>query len=509
MFGPESKLFPKASKLGAGHGNSQFPGQGVGDIPNWRAKYQYVLNQEIMGTDNAYYRCTADHVATDNFGADFFGGLWELMASPLAATSVGYSNVLWVDGTLGNNGTALAGRFDKPYSTLSQALTIAASMSPTSTSRVLIHVRRGSYSGTHQLRNFVDVYCEAGVVFTSSASFSDTTAGPVTANVFGYAKFITSSGTGPCLRFERASTINFEFDSMSVAGSLVNVIPNSGSSNITINCNSMESLTTVGSGLGMTIRAGANLTLNVRNFIKCPHDIFDLRASFSGKFIVTCPKIILTSSNLFGGNFKSVVKITGAMVSGSRVEINGNLYNEAPTYLGGTSSMIHFGSSGTCEVFMNGDIYAGTTIGVWGNTSATSNLIMNGSIYSQIQAITATSAGRYLFKNGSYVLYSTLAVLFPTMRIANTCSVYVLNGVFYNQNTDGNIIELTNDTAFLNLNHVIADSEGAAGEFVTTALAQAQRFNNVRSRKAVNVLITDALVPSGLIIDANLLIPKF
>jgi len=79
MFGPESKLFGKASKLSKS--NSQYPGQEPGDIPGWMQAYEYDKGTEVMGPDFNYYRCLIDHVS-NNFFIDLANGNWVIFAGP-------------------------------------------------------------------------------------------------------------------------------------------------------------------------------------------------------------------------------------------------------------------------------------------------------------------------------------------------------------------------------------------------------------------------------------------
>lgn len=79
MFGEESKLFGRASKLNKG--NSQHPGQQPGDIPSWNQAYEYDLGVEVKGPDDNYYRCLEDHTS-DNFVVDLGSGKWVIFGGP-------------------------------------------------------------------------------------------------------------------------------------------------------------------------------------------------------------------------------------------------------------------------------------------------------------------------------------------------------------------------------------------------------------------------------------------
>ena len=79
MFGPESKIFGKASKLNKSNG--QYPGQQAGDIPVWMNAYEYDKGIEVLAPDGNYYRCLVDHIS-DNFITDLGLGNWVIFAGP-------------------------------------------------------------------------------------------------------------------------------------------------------------------------------------------------------------------------------------------------------------------------------------------------------------------------------------------------------------------------------------------------------------------------------------------
>ena len=111
-----------------------------------------------------------------------------------AISEINYSNVLFVDPFHGNNSTALAGRFDLPFQSISAATTMAAAMGGSISTRVLIYIRRGIYTTNVQLTNWVDFYCEPGVVFNGSGSIRDSGVA-VTSNFYGFAKFTQRNQT--------------------------------------------------------------------------------------------------------------------------------------------------------------------------------------------------------------------------------------------------------------------------------------------------------------------------
>jgi hypothetical protein len=144
--------------------------------------------------------------------------------NPLVAASgggaVNYANVFFVDAINGDNGTALRNDFTKPYLTINQAIDNAGQgvlyPLPTNTDRALVYVRRGTYTNNiARLLNYVDIYCEPGVVFINAVVHDNSAS--VICNFYGKAKFTgnVQSFSNDLFRLTgTASKVYFEFDDL-------------------------------------------------------------------------------------------------------------------------------------------------------------------------------------------------------------------------------------------------------------------------------------------------------
>ena len=73
-----TRLFPPG--IDSANQNGQHPGQRPGDIPTWEQRFEYDEGTEVVAPDGLYYRCIADHIASEDFASDIanwvvFGGV--------------------------------------------------------------------------------------------------------------------------------------------------------------------------------------------------------------------------------------------------------------------------------------------------------------------------------------------------------------------------------------------------------------------------------------------------
>lgn len=188
-------------------------------------------------------------------------------------TSIPVGNTLYVDVDFGDDATALPNRFDKPYLTISAAVTAASSGD-------LINIHAGSYTISSNIaKDGVNFYAEEGVNLTClTTPFNyDTTIGGTTATVpsyfMGYAKILFCST--PLIITRTNPLVNFtcELDNVFV-GNLSN---------------------------GVELRDGL-VYLNIRNDYTVPGRCFSLRdtGSLVARIGGTCTT---TFANIFNGIF--------------------------------------------------------------------------------------------------------------------------------------------------------------------------------------------------------------
>ena len=411
-----------------------------------------------------------------------------------------YSTIIYVDTTYGNNGTGTPGDPSKPFATTSAATSAALGLLPTITNQVLIYLRKGTYYSNVDLRDYINYYAEPGVTF-SYGTIADLN-GACTSNFLGYAKFNT--GVYP-LRIANASTVTFEFDTIESSGAAILLICTSGYANVTINGNSIYAQT-YGTGYVFTIRNNINVTFNIRDRIAGIHSVFDIRLH-TGKIIVNTPNIVLTSGNIYGGNYKQAIILYGSTTS-SVIIINADLINEHVGYIGGISGMFVYWGSNSGYAELNGNIYGNDTLCVYGgNGSATGVFKHDGSMSSNIVPVVIGSTGTFYFLNGKHI--SNAVSYAHVVNVFATATVYFKDILFYHSLSNSNIFNLTSNTCFVNIFNCVGSTPGALGEFITNAVPINVKIHNTRSNKPLNVNVTDTLAPSGFILDATIITPTF
>ena len=427
--------------------------------------------------------------------------------SPATGGSVAYGTNLFVNSVNGNDLTAEAGNPGKPYYSMAAAINYAYTAGATSTNRILIYVVNGVYSpGFLTLVDFVDIYAEPGVLFSGAVQFTDGGT-PRNSKIFGFAR-ISASYTGqPVFHFRAASNIFIEIDELLTPSTilLANLVT-VGSSNIYIKANRIESTLTLGAAWAISLRNNTNVQLDIKEYIKANHSIIETRNRWTGKLLVNTPKLILTAANVYGGSYKQALIVYSAAAE-SIIEINGNIYNETPTYLGSNSGLIVNWGSNQGKTFINGNIYAGAGIGVYSNNTGAGKLTVKGSIYSDLEAVLCTGIGLNIFRDGSII---TSGDIYRNIYVNGSPKVYFINCNMYMGTANANNILIESAAATLSLYNCIGDTNGAAGEFLASSLAVTVLLHNVISRKPLGALVTNTLtLGPGFIQDPNLLTPQF
>jgi hypothetical protein len=436
--------------------------------------------------------------------------------NPLVAASgggaVNYANVFFVDSTNGNNGTAAQNDFTKAHADPTSAMLAATVLTPTSTNRTLIYVRRGDYvGGVIVFKDFTDYYFEPGAVL-QNYYFVDNSIS-VEAKVFGKGRFIGTPGTNEIIRITgSASKIVFEFDEIYSAYAAIGVF--SGSS-ATFNGRKIFA-ETFNTGFGITIRTSGTVIMNVTEEIAAWHQVFAVRL-FSGKLYVTCPRIYLHEGNYYGGDFKQVIAIRDSL--GGEVVINGDLIvNPLAGYYGGISGAITRWTDSFGTLRLNGNIYAENQFGVYGlGSSGASRTIINGDVRSNHLCAYVASNSSVVFRNGTLMNWNNLTGVsegYPVFSIGGSGKVWVENCHMYSLGTGAtqpNIAAVWKDTTAsqLCINNTVHSGSDAIGFFVRNS-APGQPVNDVRimnsrSTKPNDTNITDLLSPTGFVQDPNII----
>lgn len=438
--------------------------------------------------------------------------------NPLVAVggggAVNYANVFFVDLVNGNNGTAAQNDFTKPYLQVTTAVYTAAATSPTSTNRALVYVRRGEYTSDNfiELQNYVDVYCEPGVVFVgtvvtdSGVSVITTWTGKAnfTGSIFASNELLRLTGL--------TSKVYFEFDELFVNRAAFGIF-NGASATIVGRKVFAETFNT---GFGMTTRTTGIVVLNITEEFAAWHDPISF-GFFSGKFYMTCPRIYLHEGDTYGGNFKHVVIARNNL--GGEAVINGDLIvNNIAGYYGGNSGALAQFVDAFMTIRINGNIYAENQFGVYGlGSSGAARLIVNGDVRTNHLVGYIASNCNMVFRNGTLMNWNNLVGVsegYPVFSMGGSGKVWVENCHMYSLGTGAtqpNIAGVWKDTTAsqLCINNTVHSGSDAIGFFVRNS-TPGQPVNNVRimnsrSTKPLDTNIVDLLSPTGFVQDPNII----
>lgn len=423
----------------------------------------------------------------------------------VAGSELAYANVVFVDSTNGDNLTGLINNASKPFASINTARNAALPVATSLTNRALVYIRKGTYiSGANYmyLANYVDFYCEPGVVLQDCRI--DDLGAAVNSNVYGYVKMYSWSNTVVPVNFVGGSTITFEFDWISSQAAAMYIAPNTTGSRIVIKGNYIYS-STLGNGFGISIRNSANVTMNIAHAIDAPHSTFAFRF-FTGDVRITCPNINLVAGNAYGGNYKQALIIYDGSSVGSIV-VNGNIRVTDTIDYGGIGSAVTFWAGAQVKLTINGNIYGGPIKALDGNTHTAGSIEINGNMSSSKDyTVWAYGSGQIVIKNSTIINNGTVANY--AVAINGTAKVFFKDCYLVNNQVDSNVVVVNGVTTVLVLDNCQAYSPGASGSSISSTVGPVNvRVHSSRFNKAVTADITDLYAPSGIIVDPNLITP--
>ena len=404
-------------------------------------------------------------------------------------------------------------RFDKPYGDILSAMVDATTLTPNPGNRTLIYVRRGFYNpGTIVLQNYTDYYCEPGVSINDT-SVKDN-AQTVDSRFYGKAQFTGYPTNNFVLLVQNAfSKVYFSFDEISSQRGAF--YTENGGSAVIEGRKVYTSAANV--ACGSSFRGSGTVVLNVSEEINSIHQTI-LFKSLSGRVTINCPKLVISTGNLFGGNFKQVIQCSDNNAGGT-CTVNGNLVNEdIGGYPGGISGMIGRWVSDNMTLILNGNIIAGDYWAIHGlGSSAGSRTIINGDVTTNHLITYTQNASTVVFRNGTLINTQTYAgaVGFPVISIGTGSSVWVENCHMYSGGTgdvNNSAFHKYSNAANLNVYNTVYSGADAIGVFIYNGGAlpvNNARIHNCRSTKPLDVNVVDLLSPTGFIQDANIVALNF
>jgi hypothetical protein len=436
----------------------------------------------------------------------------------LSNSTISTYKIAYVDPLNGSDTTGVVNRMDKPYATVAKATAgLTASYTFIANDRGLVHLKKGTYVDTVIMSNYINYYCEPGVLFNNNG-FSDVS-GAVISNVLGYAEF---RGTNPSLvplDIRNSSVVYFEFkeiDNTSVAIRITN--ETSSFSDIKIKGDSIINKSTLGRTILIGSQAGttdvrSNVDINVKN-ITGAYDVLDIRPRFSGSVYVNSKSIICDSSISPNGalsNFQHAVVVRSASASVSIVSDIYDIISDSSfvTFLTGNDSAVY---AGNCNLNIKGNIYGGNFPGIYiDGTFGTFSY--SGDISSRCESFIGSGNGVSFNAIGCRMKSDGLGASTYVIDIksGSMSSYYIRDCELYNTlvDSESGIMVLTTTQSKVGIYNSLGYVPGVNGQFIYSSVTASVGIHNTRSNKDNSELVEDLFTPSGFIYDPNLYIGGF
>jgi|694.fasta_scaffold00105_121 hypothetical protein len=439
---------------------------------------------------------------------DFADSILAQVVPGVADVNAAYT--LYVDLVYGNNATAEVGSLVNTYKTIAAATAAAVALG--SSIPIIIHLRPGQYNEGIVFRDRIYYYAENGVVFYTSGASDSVSDQQAVSGLFGYAQFTGSASI--TLNYGCNLTIEFDKTDNATTNGFFQIVNGNALyfPKINISCNSLK--TTAANANGCRIRGQVDINLNVKEFIRSPYSVIDVRGQgsvtgYTGKSNITCPTIVIEEGGQFGNNasYKQCL-VTYAVAATSIITINGNLYNEVTTatFLGSNSGCISdWTTSNGYTLRLNGNIYAGTQRAILNNSG--SKQFVEGNI-STTSIVASVSAGSTQIKNSTIVRGdSTDANAIIGVGAAN---LYLNSCTIYNGDAAGgfNTISLISASSRVYANNVVGQHANASDFFMSGVAGSSAGMINVQATRANNS-ITSLYTATGFTQEANIIVPQY
>lgn len=432
--------------------------------------------------------------------------------NPLVAAGAGvaYANVFFVDGNNGNDASALQNNFTKPYLNPSSALASASTIGSSYTNRALVYIRRGTYTNQNmQFFDYVDVYCEPGVLFTGDSRIDDLGAS-VTSNFYGKSRWQTTIQFSNIKSTGSTSNISIEVDEMICAGWAFEA---QNGANVYFKARRLD-CETLGGGINIFNSGSGTRVIEISQEHLCAHKLYGF-VDFSGKAFVTCPRNFLKTVNYYGGFWKAVINVQGA-TGGCEIIFNGNIYSSSgASYYAAQSGMIQRWDVSFGTLVVNGNIYAENQLGIYSQGSSSScRTIINGDVKSNNLVGLIFGNSTVVFRNGTLLNTNSrpgseneavFRLTDSAIAFVENCHIHSLGiGALY---PFVSAVSKESTASTLNIYNSVYSGADSFGFFIRNAIG-GQPVNNVRilnsrSTKANDTNIVDLLTPTGFTQDGN------
>lgn len=464
--------------------------------------YSMVVNESSITTSNSQgLKYTFDYSATFVTQSLVSKKYVDDLVRPLNSYRTAY-----VDTTYGNDTSGTLDRFDKPYQTISAAMTALIGAYPSGN----LYIKAGQYAEDVYLQNNIDVFCEAGVVFTGGG-FRDIVGG-VTCKVLGWASFIGASSLIQPLTVDYNSTIDFEFDKCNNVHSFCRI----SDGNINIRGNSI--ITLADNAYGLSIRGSANVNITITEKIVSGYKAINFSNSYSGTTTINCPKIqVDTDIASFGYVVNSSVAVLTDNDTTGTITINGDISNTTSDLvytIANPDFITRFDSSTSIlggYVTITGNVDGGFTKGLYvGGTVSNGQLKLKGNITARRESVVVNTnlVSTYL-SEGTLKSFGSGSLPYVVSVVGTSSQVFIKDSIAWNTLVGTSLMWVFSTQSTVAIYDTLGYSPGTTGSFIFTTQSVNVGFHSVRSNKDNVNSVTDIFSPSGFIYDTGLIIPNF
>lgn len=413
----------------------------------------------------------------------------------------------YVDPNNGSDSTGIVNRVDKPYATVDKAMFGLTSSFSTFTANTqgLIYLKRGVYTESVIMKNYVNYFCEEDVIFTANG-FTDTVSESVNSSIYGRARFVGSNSNLVPLNILNSSNVRFEFsriDNFSIAFRVSNT---SGSSNISIKGdyvkNQSQNARTIQIGDAAFSSVSSSVAIDISESITGAYNVIDVFPGFSGSLSVKCPEIVCDGDLSPIGPQPAAQRALRVRSGSASVYVKGNIYEKSDSYSSDPSNAAVYATS--CNLRIEGDIYGNKYPGIAIGTDGSGTFSLIGNVISERESIINQAEKMHVSISDSLIKTSGLgnnpyAILIGAATMSKT---YISNSRIYNSLQNSGIILLSTTGSTVGIYNSLAYSPGASGKFVFCAATASLGMHNTRCNKDNSDDVEDIFAPSGFIYDS-------
>ena len=434
--------------------------------------------------------------------------------SKLVSTFTAYK-IAYVDPATGSDTTGVVDRVDKPFATVTKAISgLTSSYSFSTSDPGLVYLKKGLYTNTVYLKNNIDFYCEPDVIFSQNG-FTDINE-VVNTSIYGFAKFVGTNTNLVPLDVTNASNIEFNFSVIDNQNVVLKVTNTSGKSTIKLKGDSIQCK----SGFSKAILIGSNagnvdvysdVKIDVSGKIIGAYNTINVSNKFIGTLEVNANSIECNSNLNTNGPIIDLQHALLVKSASASVRINADLIENSSSNAGGFNAAVSI-CSGTVSII--GNISGLECPGVYlykENLLDTANISISGNIISKKEAI-INEGGKLNFKvNNSLIKTSGLGTNPYAINInaASMSSTYLYNTQIYNSLENSGSILISATESNLRIYNSFGYSPGTSGKFIYCSATTSVSIHNTRSNKDNSDNVEDLFTPSGFIYDQNLYLGDF